>query len=190
MNISEFRTSLLQGDYSFVEAIETKDFQELVRCDPDFYSELDQTLRWRLLYGLWVVLLDFQDAEQSPWQPENLEIPETPGNQTLNLAHVLQALGAAELDLEMIDWTEEVSDLLSSRQQEEFDAALHSKACTELVEQQIKAGLDRILACDFSFEIPSASAKQLRLLMRGVMGLLSWLEDHPPYRVRPNQSKR
>jgi len=190
MTISEFRTSLLQGDYSFVEAIETEDFQELVRCDPDFYSELDQTLRWRLLYGLWVVLLDFQAAEQSPWQPEHLEIPETPGKQTLYLAHVLQALGAAELDLEMIDWTEEGSDLLSSRQQEEFDAALHSKACTELVEQQIKAGLDRILACDFSFEMPPAPARQPRLLMQGVMGLLSWLEDQPPARVRQRRLQR
>ena len=90
----------------------------------------------------------------------------------------------------MIDWSEEVSDLMSSRQQEEFDAALHSKACAELVEQQIKAGLDRILACDFSFEIPPAPTEQPRLLMQGVMGLLSWFEDQPPARVRQRRLQR
>ena len=66
MTVNEFQRLLEQPDLSFVDAIESKAFQSMLTEDFAFYAALDEDSQWRLLYGLWVVLLDF--AEDRPKQ--------------------------------------------------------------------------------------------------------------------------
>ena len=74
MNLNEFLSLLRRPDMSFIDAIETKEFQLMLEKTLFSYT-LDGDLRWRLLYGLWVVLLDFADDPVSPWQPNKATIP-------------------------------------------------------------------------------------------------------------------
>ena len=75
MIVDEFRSLLAQSDLEFVDVIETEAFQRMLEKDFSFHSELDQSSQWRLLYGLWVVLLDFADDPGSAWRPSEAAIP-------------------------------------------------------------------------------------------------------------------
>ena len=55
MNINEFKSILQQSDLAFVDAIETEDFQSMIKLNFDLLDQLDEKLQWRMLYGLWVV---------------------------------------------------------------------------------------------------------------------------------------
>ena len=107
---------------------------------------MDGDLRWRLLYGLWVVLLDFADDPVSPWQPNKATIPGLPGN--LYLQDVLEAL--VIVTLISAGSTGQMNLLDHQASYNLYDSALQSDECQKLVERQIEAGLKRVLTCDFS----------------------------------------
>ena len=172
MNISEFESLLQQSDLAFVEAIETEAFQSMVEHDFSFYTALDEGLRWRLLYGLWVVLLDFSEDPDSPWKPSKVTIPGLPTS--LCLADVLQALVVADFDVNAINWWEEPG-FDPAIDEQVYSSSLYSQGCRQLVEEQIEAGLRRLCACEFSPEQAPVVVRKPRLFMRILSVLITWL---------------
>ena len=180
MNISEFESLLQQSDLAFVEAIETEAFQSMLEHDFSFYIALDEGLRWRLLYGLWVVLLDFSEDPDSPWKPSKVTIPGLPTS--LCLADLLQALVVADFEVNAINWWEEPC-FDPAIDEQVYSSSLHSQGCRQLVEHQIEAGLRRVLACDFSSEPAAAVERRPGLFMRILSALIDWAAPRRP-RVR------
>ena len=171
---NEYQALLKQPDLAFVDAIETEAFQSMLEKDFEFYAVLDESLQWRLLYGLWAVLLDFADDPGSPWMPSMLTVPGLPGS--FSLEDVLQALVVADFDTSYISWQEEPG-FDSDIDEHVYTTALHSQGCRELVEHQIEAGLKRVLACDFS-PVPAKVVERKPGLFRKVLAALLRLFDN------------
>ena len=177
MNLNEFLSLLRQPDMSFIDAIETKEFQLMLEKNFYFHITLDGDLRWRLLYGLWVVLLDFADDPVSSWQPNKATIPGLPGN--LYLQDVLEALVIADFDICRIDWSDEPAcDHQASYNL--YDSALQSDECQKLVEHQIEAGLKRVLTCDFSQTPAKVIEHKPGLFRKAFAAVMTLFDDRMP----------
>ena len=177
MIVDEFRSLLEQSDLAFVDAIETEAFQQMLEKDSSFYSEMDQVSQWRLLYGLWVVLLDFADDPDSAWRPSEVAIPGLP--KSLSMQDVLQSLVIADFDSNRIDWSDQPG-FEDEVDQHLYSSALHSEACRQLVELQIDAGLKRVLTCDFSPAPAQVVQRQLGPLRKALAACMSLFEDRMP----------
>ena len=177
MIVNEFQRLLEQPDLSFVDAIESKAFQSMLTEDFAFYAALDEDSQWRLLYGLWVVLLDFAEDPGSAWQPSKVIVPGLPSS--LSLQDVLQALVIADFDSGRIDWSDELG-CGPEADHPLYGLALHSEACRELVEHQIEAGLKRVLACDFSPLPAPVVDRKPGLFRKALAALVSLFDDRMP----------
>ena len=177
MIVDEFRSLLAQSDLEFVDVIETEAFQRMLEKDFSFHSELDQSSQWRLLYGLWVVLLDFADDPDSAWQPSEVTIPGL--SNSLSLQDVLQVLVVTDFDSNRIDWSDEPG-FEDEVDQHLYSSALQSEACRQLVEHQIEAGLMRVLTCDFSPAPAQVVQRQLGPLRKALAACMSLFEDRMP----------
>ena len=177
MIVNEFRSLLEQSDLAFVDAIETEAFQQMLEKDSSFYSEMDQVSQWRLLYGLWVVLLDFADDPGSAWRPSEVAIPGL--SKSLSMQDVLQSLVIADFDSDKIDWSDQPG-FEDEVDQHLYSSALHSEACRQRVELQIDAGLKRVLTCDFSPAPAQVVQRQLGPLRKALATCMSLFEDRMP----------
>ncbi len=177
MNLVDFEALLHQPDLAFVDAVETEAFQSMLKASPGFPDRLDEAMRWKLLYGLWVVLLDFGDDPAIPWMPSMVSIPGLPSS--LSLQDVLQALVIAVFDISSIDWSDEFG-CTPVIDQHVYETALRSQACQHLVEDQIEAGLKRVLACDFSPPPAPVVDRKPGLLRKVLAVLVSLFDDRMP----------
>ena len=177
MNINEFKSILQQSDLAFVDAIETEDFQSMIKLNFDLLDQLDEKLQWRMLYGLWVVLLDFPHDPESLWMPSNVLIPGIPDS--LSLEDVIQAVFIADFDIEGVDWSDELG-LKHDSDQNAYDLAIQSKECRQLVQNQILAGLQRILKCDFSPVPDKIYVRKKGTLSKILTAVASFFQDQSP----------
>ena len=178
MLVDDFKLLLQRPDVSFVDAIESEEFQSMLMRNFDFYAALDGWMQWRLLYGLWAVLLDFSGDPEGSWQPSKVTVPGLPSS--LSLQDVLQALVVADFEVRQIDWSDE-SGCDPDADYDLYDQALHSEECRQLVQFQIEAGLRRVLSCDFSRPPAQVVVERKAGLLRKVLSaLVTLLGDRMP----------
>ena len=177
MIVAEFCSQLKRSDLAFVDSIETEAFQRMLENEFSFYSELDQGSQWRVLYGLWVVLLDFADDPGSAWKPNEVTVPGL--SSSLSLQGLLQALVIADFDSNRIDWSAEPG-FASEADQTLYASVLNSEVCRRLVEHQIEAGLKRVLACDFSPAPTQVVQPKQEPLRKSLSAFISLFEDRMP----------
>ena len=187
MNFNEFKSILQQSDLAFVDAIETEDFQSMIKLNFDLLDQLDEKLQWRMLYGLWVVLLDFPHDPESLWMPSNALIPGIPDS--LSLEDVIQAVFIADFDIEGVDWSDELG-LKHDSDQNAYDLAIQSKECRQLVQNQLFAGLQCILKCDFSPEPDKIYERKKGASSKILTAVASLFQNQSPLVLRSKADRK
>ena len=187
MNVNEFMSILQQSDLAFVDTIETEEFQSMIKPSFDLLDRLDEKLQWRMLYGLWVVLLDFPGDPESLWMPGNILIPGIPDS--LSLEDVIQAVFVADFDIKGVDWSDELG-FKCDTDQNAYDLAIQSKECRQLVQNQLYAGLQCILKCDFSPEPDKIYEREKGALSKILTAVASLFQNQSPLVLRSKADRK
>jgi hypothetical protein len=175
-----FSSALSLDDLSFIDLLESSDFQQAASLDKSFYKTLPLELRWKLLFGIWNTLLDYSFPSMSEWAPDQRVIPFLPVADRVSLEQLLQAFCCAEFCSSRISWSEEFSRDTSAAEEEACDSAFSSVAGVEFVDSQIQVGLSLYLACDFTNESTTFDSSKSGLIRRGLAWMLSVFSDKPP----------
>ena len=115
-------------------AVEMPLLLELPRRDPTFVAALPMRLRWQLLYGLHITLLDYTSASFSPLelQSQNLLLPVR--QLTMSLHQLVEAVAIAEFALDQIAWAEELDVELTEQELVACDQVLVSPEAEALLD--------------------------------------------------------
>ena len=142
-------------------AIETHDLRSLYEADHHFYLALDHAQRWRLLYGLQMVLLDYTSATFNPMDLKRLELllPMGLRPKRISLHQLLQALDVANFAPERLDWEDELAIALTPEDLQACEAALTSPQADALLHQALDAGLAFLSTCDLECECDDATTR-------------------------------
>ena len=131
-------------------AVEMPLLLELHHRDPAFVSALPMRVRWQLLYGLHITLLDYTSASFSPLelQSQHLQLPVR--QLTMSLHQLVEAVAIAEFDLDQIAWAEELDLELTEQELAACDQALVAAETEALLDQVVTRGLRFLDGCDLS----------------------------------------
>lgn len=142
-------------------AIETPDLRSLYAADHRFYVALDHEQRWRLLYGLQMVLLDYTSATFNPMDLARLELLLPMGSRPkrISLHQLLQALDVADFAPERLDWEDELAMVLTPQDLQACEAALTSPQADALLHQALDTGLAFLSTCDLEGECGDATTR-------------------------------
>ena len=129
-------------------AVEMPLLLELHHRDPTFVAALPMRVRWQLLYGLHITLLDYTSASFSPLelQSQHLQLPFR--QLTMSLHQLVEAVAIAEFDLDQIAWAEELDVELTEQELAACDQALVAAESQILLNQLLERGLTFIARCD------------------------------------------
>ena len=129
-------------------AVEIALLLELHHRDPTFVAALPMRVRWQLLYGLHITLLDYTSASFSPLelQGQHLQLPVR--QLTMSLHQLVEAVAIAEFDLDQIAWAEELDVELTEQELAACDQALVAAESQILLNQLLERGLTFIARCD------------------------------------------
>lgn len=155
-------------------AIETPDLRSLYEADHRFYLALDHRQRWRLLYGLQMVLLDYTSATFNPMDLERVELLLPVGTQStrISLQQLLQALDVADFFPERLDWADELAMALDPQDLQACHAALISHQADALLHQALDTGLAFLSTCDLEGDCSKGTAQPRVGLLSRLMGAL------------------
>jgi len=179
-SVPEFISVLRSDDFSFIEVLESSAFQRAVSMDQSFYKVLPIDLRWKLLYGIWSVLLDFSQPDLDEWAPGQQAISFLPASFSMSLEQLLQALCCADFRISRISWSEEFGRDLSDLEDQACDCSFDSVEAIDFVNSLVESGLSLLLACDFATESMSAGPRKTGVVRRFFLWVRSVLSDKPP----------
>jgi len=131
-------------------AVEKLLLLELHHRDPTFVAALPIRVRWQLLYGLHITLLDYTSASFSPLelQSQHLQLPVR--QLTMSLHQLVEAVAIAEFALDQIAWAEELDVELTEQELAACDQVLVAPEAEALLDQAVARGLSFLDGCDIS----------------------------------------
>ena len=131
-------------------AVEIALLLELHHRDPTFVAALPMRVRWQLLYGLHITLLDYTSASFSPLelQSQHLQLPVR--QLTMSLHQLVEAVAIAEFALDQIAWAEELDVELTEQELAACDQALVAPEAEALLDQVVARALSFLDGCDLS----------------------------------------
>jgi hypothetical protein len=129
-------------------AVEMPLLLELHHRDPTFVAALPMRVRWQLLYGLHITLLDYTSASFSPLelQSQHLQLPVR--QLTMSLHQLVEAVAIAEFALDQIAWAEELDVELTEKALAACDQALVAAESQVLLNLVLERGLTFLARCD------------------------------------------
>jgi hypothetical protein len=152
MTCPDLDTWLVELESCPASAVEQPLLQKIHQQDPLFSTALSLRQRWKLLFGLYITLLDYTSARFSPLglEAEYLRLPVR--QLTIPLVQLMNALVIAEFELDQVTWTEELDLQLSEQEEAACDQVLTTPESTGLLHELLSRGLAFLASCDLSEE--------------------------------------
>jgi hypothetical protein len=150
MTYTDFDQWLSELERCPVTAVEMPLLLELHQRDPAFVAALPMRVRWQLLYGLHITLLDYTSASfsQLKLQSQHLLLPVR--QLTMSLHALVEAVAIAEFALDQIAWAEELDLELTEQELAACDQVLLATESQVLLDQVLERGLSFLDGCDLS----------------------------------------
>lgn len=152
MTYPDLDTWLVELESCPASTIEQPLLQKIHQQDPLFFTALSLCQRWKLLFGLYITLLDYTSARVSPLglEAEFLRLPVR--QLTIPLVQLMNALMITGFELDQVSWTEELDLELSEQEEAACDQVLMAPETEALLHQLLTRGLAFLANCDLSEE--------------------------------------